>query len=346
MSYPKRQLGRNGPMVSAIGFGAMGMGRWYGQFDDEVSLKTLTYAADRGVTFWDTSDVYGSSEALLGKWFTQTGRRSEIFLATKFGGFDLLNPERAYLPNSRPSYIRKEIENSLKALQTDYIDLYYQHRVDPEVPIEVVIKTLGEFIDNGKIRWIGLSECNVDTLRRARSVPGYGEKVVAAQMEFSPFELSVEKDGFASVAKELGVAVVAYSPLARGMVSGRYRSPDDLDEDDIRRGLPRFSAKNFPKNLKIVEQLKMIGDRCRATPSQIALAWILASHPDFVPIPGTREISRLEENANAAEISLSDEDVKQIRTLVENADVAGSRYPESRIPKGDCIPISEWKGEN
>ncbi|KAJ8519581.1 hypothetical protein ONZ45_g3496 [Pleurotus djamor] len=345
MPYPTRQLGKNGPQVAAIGLGAMGMGRWYGKFDDDESIKTLSFAADRGITFWDTSDIYGSSEKLLGRWFTETGRRSDIFLATKFGAFDLANPERAHLPNSRPSYIKRQLENSLKDLQTTYIDLYYQHRVDPDVPIEVVLETLRPYVEKGTVQWIGLSECSAETLKRAKAVPGVGEKVVAAQMEFSPFELSLEKDGFAQAAKELGVAVVAYSPLARGMVSGRYRSPNDFEEDDARKWLPRFSPENFPKNLKIVDELQAVAAKRGVTPGQIALAWILAEHDDFFPIPGTRNIARLDENAHAAEIALTPEEVKEIRAIVENADVAGQRYPDAGMPIGNCIPLSEWKGE-
>ncbi|KAL0958267.1 hypothetical protein HGRIS_000419 [Hohenbuehelia grisea] len=342
-SFPTRQLGRNGPTVSAIGFGAMGIGAFYGTTDEKQAYETLTYAADRGVTFWDTSDLYGTSEAALGKWFSETGRRSEIFLASKFGAKDMDLPPDNWSPNSKPAYIKRQLAKSLAALKTDYIDLYYQHRVDPEVPIEVVLETLRPYLEKGTIRWIGLSECSIATLRRARAVPGIGEKVVAAQMEFSPFELHLEKNGFAEAAKELGVAVVAYSPLARGLATGRFKSNDDFEDSDFRKHHPRFSKENFPKNLKIVEKLQAVAEKQKSTNTIVTVAWILASHEHFIPIPGTRSPERLEELAKGAELKLSPDEVKQIREVVENADVAGARYAAE--PQGDCIPVSEWKGE-
>ncbi|KAG6902933.1 hypothetical protein C0995_009325 [Termitomyces sp. Mi166 len=326
--YPTRQLGKNGPAVSAIGLGAMGMGAFYGKSDDKQSLDTLTYAADRGVTFWDTSDAYGHSQDLIGQWFTTTGRRSEIFLATKFGARD---PESgSFQPNSKPSYIVKALKRSLEKLKTDYIDLYYQHRVDPDVPIEIVLETLRPFVEKGQVKWIGLSECSIATLKRAKAVPGIGEKVVAAQMEFSPFELYLEKTGFVDAANEVGIAVVAYSPLARGMVTGRFegptsrnrfKSPADFSEDDFRRNMPRFSEENFPKNLKIVDELKKFADKLGPV----------------VPIPGIRTVERLEENARGAEIALEPDDVKAIRSVVESAEVMGERYQAEFMPQGDCV---------
>ncbi|KAG6853211.1 hypothetical protein C0991_006114 [Blastosporella zonata] len=347
MPLAKRNLGKNGPSVSAIGLGAMGMGNFYGPSDDKVSYETLTYAADRGMTFWDTADVYGHSEELIGKWFSETGRRSEIFLATKFGAWDVTKSERK--ANSKPSYITAEIQRSLKRLQTDYIDLYYQHRVDPEVPIEIVLEALRPFVEKGQIKWIGLSEPSIATLKRAKAVPGVGEKVVAAQMEFSPFELYVEKTGFADAIREAGMAVVAYSPLARGLATGRpvvvFKSPADFEEGDLRKNLPRFLEENFPKNLKIVDELQKFADKYKVTVGQVILAWILAEHPNFIPIPGIRSVERVEENALSAEVSLAPEDVKAIRLVVEGAEVSGERYPAERMPIGDCIPVSEWKGE-
>ncbi|GLB39270.1 putative aldo keto reductase [Lyophyllum shimeji] len=346
-SFPTRNLGKNGPSVSVIGLGAMGMGAFYGSSDEKQSLDTLTYAADRGVTFWDTADIYGTSEKIIGKWFAQTGRRSEIFLATKFGSMDLREGGDRSKPNSKPEYIHRQIQNSLKDLQTDHIDLYYQHRVDPEVPIEIVLETLRPFVENGTIRWIGLSEPSIATLKRAKAVKGVGDKVIAAQMEFSPFELSVEKTGFADAINEAGMAVVAYSPLGRGMVTGRFRSPKDFEPGDFRTYAPRFSEENFPKNLKVVDELQKIGEKYSATTSQITLAWILAEHPNFIPIPGVRNAERLEENARGAELTLAPEDVKAIRAVVEAAEVAGERYPESFMKSvvGDCIPLSEWNGQ-
>ncbi|KIJ23329.1 hypothetical protein M422DRAFT_276118 [Sphaerobolus stellatus SS14] len=344
-SYPTRQLGKKGPQVSAIGLGAMAIGAFYGPTDKEESMKMLSFAADRGVTFWDTSDIYGDSEETIGKWFATTGRRSEIFLASKFGAW---NPDgsNGTAPNSKPSYIKKAVERSLKNLQTSTIDLYYQHRVDPDVPIEVVVETLGELIEAGKIRYIGLSECNADTLRRAVSVPKYGEKVVAVQKEFGPFSLDLEKGDFLKTVDEFGIAVVAYSPLNRGLVTGRFRSRADFDSNDWRLTQPRFSEENFPKNLPLIEKFQSISSKAGFTPAQVCLAWILVEYPNFIPIPGSRNISRLDENAKSAEIKLEPEYVKQIRQFANEADnAAGTRYAEGWIPEGKCIPREQWKGE-
>jgi len=277
-----------------------------------------------------------------------TGRRSEIFLATKFGSFDLTpGIENRMKPNSKPAYMKRQLENSLKALNTEWIDLYYQHRVDPEVPIEVVMETFRTFIESGKVKYIGLSECSADVLRRAKAVPGVGEKLVACQMEYSPFTLEIETSGFVATARELGVAVVAYSPLGRGMISGNFKSPSDFAEGDIRLGLPRFSEENFPKNLELVDKFKSVAEKYGATSAQIALAWILAEHSDFIPIPGTKSVARLEENAKGAEIQLSPEDTKALRAAVDAADVQGERYPAwaESIMGQECIPLNEWKGE-
>ncbi|TDL15050.1 Aldo/keto reductase [Rickenella mellea] len=345
--FPTRQIGRNGPTVSCLGLGTMGIGAYYGKTNIEEAFKTLTYAADRGVTFWDCADMYGDCEATLGKWFKETGRRSEIFLTSKWG---LRDPTRdPYDPknieDSTPSYIRRALKRSLSQLGVEYIDLYYQHRVDPRVPIEVVMETLQEYVDNGTIRWIGLSEASPDTLRRAKAVPGVGEKVIATQMEFSPFSLDIEKNGFMDLVHELGMGVVGYAPLGRGLVTGRYRSRADFDSDDFRLHLPRFTEENFPKNLELVDKIKAIADKYNSTPSRVSLAWILAEHPDIVPIPGSRSVARLEDNAGAAELELSPEDVKEIRRLSEQADVLGGRYPDWLLSDGVCIPLTEWKGE-
>ncbi|KAF7324362.1 Aldo-keto reductase yakc [Mycena sanguinolenta] len=375
--FPTRKLGENGPLVSAIGLGAGGIsGAFYGKADRTETHKMLTYAADRGVTFWDTADYYHScnilvviklnetnlsspAEEIIGNWFAATGRRSEIFLATKFGAADLREGPNKGKICSEPSYIKQAFQRSLKMLRTDYVDLYYQHRVDPTVPIEVVFEALREFVESGQIKYLGLSEASVATLRRAKAVPGLGEKLVAAQMEYSPFELMIETSGFLDVANELGVAIVAYSPLGRGLITGRYRSPEDFEEGDVRRLLPRFSSENFPKNLVLVEHFEALGQKYKASPSQIALAWILAQHPHckssvktfmegeiadtktVVPIPGTRVVDRLEENAHSAEINLSPEDVATIRRKVEEAEVHGARH--MIIAQGDCIELVDWK---
>ncbi|KAJ6578889.1 NADP-dependent oxidoreductase domain-containing protein [Mycena vulgaris] len=341
-AYPTRKLGANGPSVSAIGLGAGGLsGAFYGKADLAETFAMLSHAADRGVTFFDTSDYYGESERIIGDWFAQTGRRSEIFLTSKFGAGDLREGPNKGRICSDPAYIPQAVQRSLKMLQTDYIDLYYQHRVDPAVPIEVVLEALRPFVERGQIRWLGLSECSAATLRRAKAVPGIGDKVVAVQMEYSPFELGIETDGLLDAANETSVTVVAYSPLGRGLITGRYRSPADFEEGDVRRKLPRFSSENFPKNLALLTHFEALAAKYAATPSQIALAWILGQHPNFIPIPGTRTAARLDENAHSAEIGLSAADVEAIRRRVVEADVHGARH--ALVPEGDCIELAEWK---
>jgi len=341
---PLRQLGKNGPYVSALGLGTMGIGAFYGKTDGDEAFKALTYAADRGMTFWDTADIYGTSEASLAQWFERTGRRSEIFLATKFGAYNLAGNMQDG-PDSKPSYIRQAFLRSLSQLKTDYVDLYYQHRVDPKVPIEIVLETLREFVEKGQIKWIGLSECSISTFKRAKAVQGLGEKIIAVQMEFSPFTLDIEKNGFAQAADEAGVSIVAYSPLGRGMASGKYRSRADFDKNDFRLMLPRWSEENFPKNLEVVDKIKAIADEANCTPSQVTLAWILAEHPTWVPIPGSRTTERIEENAGGAECKLSPDAIKAIRDLTENVEVVGDRYYDMGGVEGDCLPLEEWKGE-
>ncbi|KAJ7058181.1 NADP-dependent oxidoreductase domain-containing protein [Mycena amicta] len=346
-SFPTRKLGANGPTVSALGFGTMGIGAFYGPTDKANVFETLTRAADIGLTFWDCADIYGDSEEVLGDWFSATGRRSEIFLATKFGAIDLreqagTDEVKSLAPCSDPAYIVQAVERSLSLLKTHYIDLYYQHRVDPTVPIEVVLETLKPFLDQGTIRWLGLSECSPSTLRRARAVPGIGERVVAVQMEYSPFDLEIEQNGLLEAARETGVAVVAYSPLGRGLLTGKYRSRDDFEEGDYRRTLPRFSEENFGRNLALVDHLQRIADRYNATSGQVTLAWMLAEHPDFFPIPGTRNVARLEENALGATLELSADDVREIREWAAAADIQGARKRAEHTSDGDCITVEMY----
>ncbi|KAF7320846.1 Aldo-ket-red domain-containing protein [Mycena chlorophos] len=342
-AYPTRKLGPDGPTVSAIGFGVGSFGDFYGKANQADAPLLLSYAADHGVTFWDTSNYYGASERLIGEWFASTGRRSEIFLASKFGAAPRPDGPHKGKPSSDPESIVRAIEDSLKTLQTDYIDLYYQHRVDPTIPIEVVLETLRPYVERGTIRWVGLSECSPATLRRAKAVPIIGPKLIAVQMEYSPFETSIETSGLRATATELGVAVVAYSPLGRGLVTGRYRSPDDFAENDLRRLMPRYSKENFPANLVLVDEFKKLADKYSAKPGQIALAWLLAQDPYVVPIPGTMALSRLQENSNAAFLTLKPEDLTHIRKLVDNADIQGARSGNMANLVGDCVELADWE---
>ncbi|KAJ7737456.1 NADP-dependent oxidoreductase domain-containing protein [Mycena maculata] len=363
--YPTRKLGRNGPTVSAIGLGAMGLGgAFYGSADEASVLQMLTHAADSGITFWDTADVYGASETTIGKWFRTTGRRGEIFLSTKFGAKDLTeNAENIWRPNSQPSYIKKRLESSLALLDpnpdgTDeskrvksHIDLYFQHRVDPDTPIELVLETVRPYIESGEVGYVGLSDCGTEVLRRAKAVPGVGEKVVAVQVEFSPFDLEVETSGFVAQARALGVTIIPYSPLGRGKllilitVCRMYKSRADFGPADVRLFMPRFSEENLGTNLKLVTAFEAVAAKYDATPTQIALAWILTAYPDFVPIPGTRNAARVEENAKSARLQLSKEDIQDIEAAVRGADVKGGRLPAGFTSSTVSISITEWKGE-
>jgi len=347
--YPTRRLGKDGPAVSAIGFGTMGIGVWYGEpRTDEQAQELLTCALDCGQNLWDTSDCYGKAEQAIGSWFAKyPERRSEVFLCSKFGACNFTKTlVDDFIPESDPRYVKFALYRSLYMLKTDYIDLYYQHRVDPAVPIEVVMEALRDPLERGIIRWIGLSECSADTLRRAKAVKGVGEKIIATQVEFSPFSLDIYHNGFAETAKELGVSVVAYAPLGRGLFSGRYRSRADFEEGDCRLFLPRWTEENFPKNLILVDQIKEIADRLNTTVSQVTLAWILAQDPNWIPIPGGLSVEHVLENAAAAELQLSAEDVQLIRHLSEQAEVGGTRYPEELLKTlfADSPPLSEWTG--
>ena len=287
--YPQRKIGDD--LVSAQGLGCMGMSYAYssGGYDDEESLKVLTRAADLGINFWDTSDMYGpfTNEKLLGRWFKETGRRDEIFLATKFAN---KYADGKFTVDNRPEYVKQSCKDSLERLQTDRIDLYYVHRIDPTVPIEHTIQAMVELKNEGKIRHFGLSECSARTLRRAHKV----HPIAAAQMEFSPFALEIESEqtNFLKTARELGVKIVAYSPLGRGFMAGSIKSRQDFSEDDIRWLHPRYSEENFGDNLKLVNLLTAIAKEKGCTPGQLGLAWVLAQgdgkpqvHPPSVKHP-------------------------------------------------------------
>ncbi|KAF8268082.1 Aldo/keto reductase [Lactarius quietus] len=322
---PTRKVGT--AQVSAIGYGAMGISSFYGAAaPDEERFKMLDAVYESGCTNWDTADAYGDSEELIGKWFQRTGKRSEIFLATKFGA----GSPSGKMIDCSPAYVREALNKSLEKLGVDYIDLYYAHRADPTVPIEHTVGAMAELVKEGKIRFIGICECNGETLRRANKV----HSIAAIQVEYSPFTLDAEdpKIGALKTARELGVTVFAYSPLGRGLLTGKYTSPDDFEESDMRRIIPRYSKENFPNVLKVVEEIKQIGVKHDASAGQVTLAWLLAQGSDIIPIPGTRNVKYLNENLGSLNVRLSPEEVQEVRNIAERADsVLGERYPAGML---------------
>lgn len=309
--------------VSALGYGAMGLSVWYGAVgSDEERLKFLDGVYERGCNFWDTADAYGDSEELIGKWFKRTGKRNEIFLATKFG---FSSPSGKFIDGD-PDYARAAFEKSIKRLGVDQIDLWYLHRADTEVPIEKTIGAMAEFVKAGRVKYLGISECSETTLRRAHAV----HPITALQVEYSIFTLDIEdpKIGLLKAARELGIKIVAYSPLGRGLLTGQFKSPDDFPADDFRRIVPRYSAANFPNILKLVDGLKEVGAKHGATAGQVALAWVLAQGDDVIPIPGTKKEKYLEENLGALKLQLSSQEVQAVRDAAQKANAEqGDRYP-------------------
>ncbi|OSD02680.1 Aldo/keto reductase [Trametes coccinea BRFM310] len=321
MPLPTRKIGTSD--VSAIGYGAMGIAAFYDKpMPDEERFKVLDAVYESGCTFWDTADIYLDSEELIGKWFKRTGKRNEIFLATKFG--IVTDPDRAV--NGTPEYAVQALDASLKRLGTDHVDLWYLHRADPKVPIELTVRAMAEQVKAGKVKYIGLSEVSEKTLRRAHAV----HPISALQVEYSPFTLDIEdpKVGLLKAARELGIAIIAYSPLGRGLITGRYKGPEDFEEGDFRRQVPRYSKENFPNILKLANGLQKIGEKYNATAGQVALAWLLAQGEDVIPIPGTTKIPNLKENLDAIKVKLSPEDIQEVRRIANEADAAkGPRYP-------------------
>ncbi len=316
----KRTLGANGPEVSEIGLGCMGMSAFYGAADEGEALRTIQRALDLGCCFLDTSDMYGphTNEQLVGR--AIAGRRDEVFLATKFGirlirDDDLINR----VIDGRPEYVREACEGSLRRLGVDHIDLYYQHRVDPGTPIEETVGAMGELVSEGKVRYLGLSEASAQTVRRAHAE----HPISALQSEYSLWTRDVEDEIMPTLA-ELGIGLVAYSPLGRGFLSGRFSSTEELDEDDFRRHGPRFTGENLQANLRLAEQVRELARDKGVTPGQLALAWVLARGEHVVPIPGTKHVRYLEENLAAADVQLAEAEVQEIAQALPAA--AGDRY--------------------
>ncbi len=314
-----RKLGRSGPEVSAVGLGCMGMSAFYGGADEAQSIAVIHRALDLGVTLFDTAEMYGphTNEVLLGK--ALKGRRDEAFIATKFG----INrqPDGSAITDGSPANVRRAVEGSLSRLGVDHIDLYYQHRIDPNTPIEETVGAMAELVKEGKVRFLGLSEAAPATLRRAHAE----HPITALQTEYSLWSRDPE-DELLGVVRELGIGFVPYSPLGRGFLSGEIKSIDDLAPDDFRRTNPRFAGDNFQKNLDLVAAVGAIAADKGVTAAQLALAWVLAQGEDLVPIPGTRRISTLEQNAAAADIVLTPDDLARIEAVFPRGAAAGERY--------------------
>ena len=320
-----RRLGRTGPAVPAIGLGCMGMSFAYGPADESQCLRTLHRSLELGANFWDTAEIYGpyKNEELLGK--ALEGRRDKVVVATKFAWRIGPNGERVKLDGSRAN-MRRALEGSLKRLRTDHVDLFYQHRLDPAIPIEETVAGMAELVREGKVRHIGLSEVGPVTLRKAHAV----HPLAALQSEYSLWETGVEANVL-PVLRELGIGLVAYSPVGRGFLAGALRTLSDIPVGDFRRGVPRFQEGNFQDNLRLVSAVRELARAKGATPAQIALAWLLHKGQDIVPIPGTTKTEHLEENVRAADIALSQRDWAEVEGILKRFPPAGARYPESMM---------------
>jgi aryl-alcohol dehydrogenase-like predicted oxidoreductase len=325
-SVESRNLGSEGLVVSELGLGCMGMSEFYGTGDEDESVATIHRAIELGITFLDTADMYGPfiNEKLVGK--AIGGRRDEVVLATKFG--NVRGEDGSFQGVSgKPDYVREACDASLSRLGVDHIDLYYQHRVDPETPIEETVGAMKELVEAGKVRYLGLSEAGLETIRKAHAV----HPISALQSEYSLFSRDVEDEVLPTV-RELGIGFVPYSPLGRGFLTGRWRSIEDMPEDDTRNArFPRFAEENFEKNLELADRVREVADGKGITPGQLALAWLLAQGDDIVPIPGTKRRKYLEDNAGATDVTLTEEDLASIEEAMPRGSAAGERYSEEQM---------------
>ena len=322
-----RQLGQHGPIVSTIGLGCMGMSEFYGPSDNANSERLLMQAFDRGISFFDTADMYGvgANESLVG--FALRSVRHQVVIATKFGNMRRIDGAHLGV-NGRPEYVKAACDQSLKRLGVDHIDLYYQHRVDPAVPIEDTVGAMADLVSAGKVRWLGLSEAGAETIRRAHKV----HPITALQTELSLWTRDAQ-GAILETVRELGLGFVAYSPLGRGFLTGAIQTPGDFAAGDFRAVNPRMSGENFEANRKLVAGVEAMAKSLGVKPAQLALAWVLAQGSDIVPIPGTRRLNYLEDNIAATELTLSASEVAQLSALVPPQDVAGTRYDENSMKR-------------